>query len=130
MEKVSYSYRAALRQGLLQSLAENGITPSDIYNKYMDKVAGDGIMSVIDVGGTVGGIAKGLGTLLVDYPVATAIAGGSAAGLGAGWGIGKMMQLPDGDPIEDLKNQELIKELRYQTMNQKLKQRRNPVNGF
>lgn len=129
MEKVSYDPRVPIRSGLLLALAEKGITPNDLYSKYtgLAKLADAGLTNVVDVGGALSGAAKGLSTLLLDYPLAATIASGSAAGLGAGWGIGKLMQLPPHDDISDLKNQELIKELKYQTLTQKLKQRHNKI---
>lgn len=111
------------RKGFLLGLAENGITPSDV-ESFIEKHAAPNFQAPIivtggGIGESIGNIAKGVGSAVVDFPIAASVLGGGLAGIGGGLLyhnlLNKMTTDPQHDELKRLKNMEIIKELKFQS---------------
>lgn len=110
------------RKGFLLGLAENGVTPRDL-ELFIEKRAANFQAPIIVTGGglgeTLGSVAKGMTNAFVDFPVAGSILGGGLAGIGGGLLyhnlLSKMTTDPEHDPLKQEKNEQIIKELKFQS---------------
>ena len=111
------------RKGFLLAIAENGFTPDDL-GGWCQKQSDWGPFEIEwDPTEAVAGLGRAAGTAFVDAPIAATLATG-ALGIGGGWLASKLMapkyDARKEDPVsnqylEDLKNQQLVRELRLQS---------------
>lgn len=115
------------RKGFLIAIADNGISPEQLGEYVLEKQSATAQTQLeITLDNLLKPIKGGLGLAkdtaifgLIDAPLATRAAIGTGLGLGGAYGLYKGHKALTGDKydseIDDLKDQQVINEIRYQT---------------
>jgi hypothetical protein len=113
----------AFRRGMMLSLALHGVTPEEFGRVLLEKQAGmrgetvkqagGGISTLVDVGG-MGDAVKGITSFVLQWPLTAAALIGIPAGLGLG-AMHHFATRPNySRKVDDFKNDQLLRELRFQ----------------
>ena len=109
---------STFREGMLLALAENGIAPEDLGNFCLTKSAVLNSQLEMNIGNPLSLFGDAVGSAIslgVDLPVAAAVGIGGLAGAAGGYGIHALTKRDASSTVKDLKNKELVDELKLQS---------------